>query len=71
MDVFDAATPRSKSKRNQRKGPHVMEQMMRNSASVEPNEVSFHASGERRRSRNVYELALDESGEVNHSSGGS
>jgi hypothetical protein len=62
MDVFDSATPRTKRKRNQKKAPQVMEQMLRNSQDVEPNEVSFHASGERRRSRNVYEL--DESGDV-------
>jgi hypothetical protein len=54
MDVFDAATPRTKRKRNQRKGPQVLEQMMRTSAGVEPAELSYHPSGEFRGARDIY-----------------
>lgn len=54
MAVFDSATPNSKRSRNQRKGPEVLRQMMKNSAEVQPAEMSYHATGEFRGTRDIY-----------------
>lgn len=54
MAVFDSATPRTRRGRNQRKGPEVLEQMKKNSAEVEPEEISFYPSGEFRASRDIF-----------------
>ena len=54
MDVFDSATPNTKRARNQRKRPEVLEQMKKNSAEVEPEELSYHANGEFRGVRDIF-----------------
>lgn len=54
MAVFDSATPRTRRGRNQRKGPEVLEQMKKNSAEVEPAEISYHPNGEFRATRDIF-----------------
>lgn len=54
MDLFDAATPDQKRKRNQRKDDTVLEDMIATSKGIEPAEVSYHADGEFRYSRDIY-----------------
>jgi hypothetical protein len=54
MDLFDSATPEMKRMRNQRKDSNVLEQMMATSAGVERAEVSYHANGEFRGSRDIF-----------------
>jgi hypothetical protein len=54
MDLFDSATPGMKKRRNQKKDSHVMDTMMAFSADIEPNEVSYFADGNFRKSRDVF-----------------
>ncbi|CCU74884.1 hypothetical protein BGHDH14_bgh05163, partial [Blumeria hordei DH14] len=54
MDLFDSATLEQKRMRNQRKGNDVLADMIYTSRQVEPAEVSYHASGEFRASRDIF-----------------
>lgn len=54
MDIFDSATPEMKRMRNQRKDSNVIEVMKATSAGVEPAEISYHANGEFRGSRDIF-----------------
>ena len=58
MAIFDSATPNTKRARNQRKGPEVLIQMMKNSADVAPEENSYHPNGEFRGTRNIIDGPL-------------
>lgn len=51
MDIFDSATPAMKRKRNQKKDGSVLEQMMINSAEVEPTELIFTPEGKLKKQR--------------------
>ncbi len=51
MDIFDSATPEMKRKRNQKKDSSVLQQMMINSAEVEPTELIFTPEGRLKKSR--------------------
>jgi hypothetical protein len=54
MTVFDAATPEGKRMRNQRKDSKVLRDMIATSKVVEPAEISYHANGEFRGSRDIF-----------------
>jgi len=54
MDLFDSATPEMKRMRNQRKDNTVLEDMIATSLASEPAEVSFHANGDFRGSRDIF-----------------
>ncbi|KAH7364084.1 hypothetical protein BKA65DRAFT_572239 [Rhexocercosporidium sp. MPI-PUGE-AT-0058] len=54
MDLFDSATPEMKRMRNQRKDRTVLEDMIATSLACEPAEVSFHANGDFRGSRDIF-----------------
>ncbi|CZT49818.1 uncharacterized protein RSE6_10710 [Rhynchosporium secalis] len=54
MDLFDSATPEMKRMRNQRKDHTVLEDMIAYSLASEPAEVSFHANGDFRGSRDIF-----------------
>lgn len=54
MNLFDSATIEQKRMRNQRKGNEVLADMIYTSEQVEPSEVSYHASGEFRASRDIF-----------------
>ncbi|KAH7417419.1 hypothetical protein BKA64DRAFT_300248 [Cadophora sp. MPI-SDFR-AT-0126] len=54
MDLFDSATPEMKRMRNQRKDHTVLEDMVATSLASEPAEVSFHANGDFRGSRDIF-----------------
>ncbi|KAG4428738.1 hypothetical protein IFR05_015779 [Cadophora sp. M221] len=54
MDLFDSATPEMKRMRNQRKDHTVLEDMIATSLASEPAEVSFHANGDFRGSRDIF-----------------
>jgi hypothetical protein len=54
MDWFDSATPEGIRMRNQKKDESVFQQMLATSIETEPAEVSYHANGEFRASRNIY-----------------
>lgn len=54
MDLFDAATPLMKKQRNQKKDGGIMETMIATSLGVEPAEISYHANGEFRASRDIF-----------------
>lgn len=54
MDLFDTATPSMKKKRNQKKPVVVLENMLACSKAIEPAEVSYHADGTFRKSRDVF-----------------
>jgi len=53
MDIFDSATPEMKRKRNQKKDGSVLEQMMINSAEVEPTELIFTPEGKLKKQRRI------------------
>lgn len=53
MDLFDAATPNTRRKRNQKKNTSVAESLERQSQLVEPNEVIFTPLGTLRKSRYI------------------
>lgn len=53
MDIFDSATPEMKRKRNQKKDGSVLEQMMINSAEVEPTELIFTPEGNLKKQRRI------------------
>jgi hypothetical protein len=55
MDLFDSATPEMKRMRNQRKDGTVLEQMMATSTVVEPVEFVYHADGELRNTRDIFD----------------
>jgi hypothetical protein len=55
MDLFDAATPEMRRKRNQRKDPSVLERMQQSSKSVEAKEVIYRADGSFLRARQFSE----------------
>ncbi|RKF55638.1 putative type-2 protein geranylgeranyltransferase subunit beta protein [Golovinomyces cichoracearum] len=62
MNLFDSATTEQKRMRNQRKGNEVLADMICTSEQVEPAEVSYHATGEFRASRDIFgPLSGDES----------
>jgi hypothetical protein len=54
MGKFDSATPEGIRMRNQRKDGSILEQMLATSIETEPAEISYHANGEFRASRNIY-----------------
>ncbi|KHJ30789.1 putative type-2 protein geranylgeranyltransferase subunit beta protein [Erysiphe necator] len=54
MNLFDSATLEQKRMRNQRKGNEVLVEMMKTSEQVAPAEVSYHATGEFRASRDIF-----------------
>jgi hypothetical protein len=54
MDLFDAATPLMKRQRNQKKDNNALESMIATSRAVEPAEISYHANGEFRGSRDIF-----------------
>jgi hypothetical protein len=54
MNVFDSATPEMKRMRNQRKDGSILEQMLATSIEIEPAEISYHANGEFRASRDIF-----------------
>ena len=54
MDLFDSATPEMKRMRNQRKDSNVLAGMRATSSNVEPAEISYHANGEFRGSRDIF-----------------
>lgn len=54
MDIFDSATPEMKRIRNQRKDGNVLEHMMATSLEIEPAEISYHANGDFRASRDIF-----------------
>lgn len=60
MDLFDSATPLMKRQRNQKKDGNVLEAMIATSQSVEPAEISYHANGEFRASRDIFGPLSDE-----------
>lgn len=54
MDLFDSATPLQKRQRNQKKDNNIIETMIATSLAVEPAEISYHANGEFRASRDIF-----------------
>lgn len=60
MDLFDSATPLMKRQRNQKKDSNVLETMRATSRAVEPAEISYHANGEFRASRDIFGPLSDE-----------
>jgi hypothetical protein len=54
MDMFDSATPEMIRMRNQKKDGSVLEQMIATSIEIEPAEISYHANGEFRSSRDIF-----------------
>jgi hypothetical protein len=54
MDLFDSATREKVKMRNQPKDDSVLEQMIATSIEIEPAEISYHANGEFRASRDIY-----------------
>jgi hypothetical protein len=54
MDLFDSATPEMKRMRNQKKDGAILEQMLATSMGTEPAEISYHANGEFRASRDIF-----------------
>lgn len=54
MDLFDSATPEMKRMRNQRKDDTVFKDMMATSRGTVPDEVSYHANGDFRASRDIF-----------------
>lgn len=67
MDLFDSATPEMKRMRNQRKDHTVLEDMIATSLASEPAEVSFHANGDFRGSRDIFGPLSAESSPVSFS----
>ena len=53
MDIFDAASPDARRKRNQKKDGSILEQMKANSAVVEPTELIFYSGGELKKRRYI------------------
>ena len=53
MNIFDSATAEMKRKRNQKKDGSVLEQMMINSAEVEPTELIFTPEGKLKKQRRI------------------
>lgn len=64
MTVFDAASAEGKRMRNQRKDSKVLRNMMATSKGVEPAEISYHANGEFRGSRDIFGPLSTESSPV-------
>lgn len=64
MHIFDAATPDGKRMRNQRKDARVLKEMLLDSLSVEPAEISYNRNGEFRASRDIYGPLSTESSPV-------
>ena len=54
MNLFDSATPEMKRMRNQKKDGNILEQMIATSRDTEPAEISYHANGEFRASRDIF-----------------
>ena len=54
MDLFDSATPEMVRMRNQKKDGSILEQMIATSIEIEPAEISYHANGEFRSSRDIF-----------------
>ena len=53
MDIFDAATPEMRRKRNQKKDVSVLDQLEKNSEDVEPTEVIYYPFGEIKKQRPI------------------
>jgi hypothetical protein len=54
MNLFDSATVENRKKRNQKKPVVVLESMLASSRATKPAEISYHADGSFRKSRDVF-----------------